>query len=82
MLIVDWAFAPELAEEAHLWPNMSYNADVSPRGWNSGVSDFGGFERPCRRPGTHGLTASGLTTTGWVISTATDSPITTTCGTG
>jgi hypothetical protein len=46
VLIVDWAFVPELAEEARLWPNMSYDADVSPRGWNSGVSDFGGFERP------------------------------------
>ncbi len=49
MLIVDWAFAPELAEDARLWPNMSYDADVSPRGWNSGVSDFGGFERPVQR---------------------------------
>ena len=45
-LVVDWAFVPELAEETHLWPNMSYDADVSPRGWNQGVSDFGGFERP------------------------------------
>jgi hypothetical protein len=25
---------------------MSYDADVLPRGWNQGVSDFGGFERP------------------------------------
>jgi hypothetical protein len=25
---------------------MSYEADVSPGGWNQGVSDFGGFERP------------------------------------
>jgi hypothetical protein len=45
-LVVDWAFVPELAEEVHLWPVMSYDADVSPRGWNGWVSDFGGFERP------------------------------------
>jgi hypothetical protein len=47
-LIVDWAFVPEVPEEklGKLWPNMSYDADVSPRGWNQGVSDFGGFERP------------------------------------
>jgi hypothetical protein len=48
MLVVDWAFVPELAEKAHLWPNMSYDADVSPRGWNHWTSDFGGFERPVR----------------------------------
>jgi hypothetical protein len=47
-LLVDWAFVPEVPEErlGELWPNMSYDADVSPRGWNQGVSDFGGFERP------------------------------------
>ena len=28
------------------WPNMSYDADVAPSGWNTGVSDFGGFARP------------------------------------
>jgi hypothetical protein len=47
-LILEWAFVPELAEEEHaeVWPNMNYDADVSPPGWNQGVSDFGGFERP------------------------------------
>jgi hypothetical protein len=45
-LIVDWAFDPEPAEDAAIWPNMTYDADVAPRGWNAGVSDFGGFERP------------------------------------
>ena len=28
---------------------MSYDADVSPRGWNTGVSDFDEFERPVPR---------------------------------
>ena len=47
-LILEWAFVPEVAEEDHaeVWPNMSYDADVSPRGWNQGVSDWDVFERP------------------------------------
>jgi hypothetical protein len=47
-LILEWAFVPEVAEEAsgEVWPNMNYGADVSPPGWNQGVSDWDGFERP------------------------------------
>jgi hypothetical protein len=47
-LILEWAFVPEVAEEDHgeVWPNMCYDADVSPRGWNGGVSDWDGFDRP------------------------------------
>lgn len=45
-LVVDWAFAPEPAEEADLWPEIRYDADVSPRGWNQWRADFDVFERP------------------------------------
>ena len=45
-LLVDCAFAPELTEEARVWPEMNYGADVSPPGWNQGRSDFDVFERP------------------------------------
>jgi hypothetical protein len=46
MLVVDWAFVPELAEDADLWPNISYDADVTPRYWNGWRVDFDGFPRP------------------------------------
>jgi len=47
-LLVDFAFVPGVPDgrRGELWPNVRYDADVSPRGWNQGVSDFGGFERP------------------------------------
>jgi hypothetical protein len=45
-LNVDWAFVPEPTEEADLWPEIRYGADVSPRGWNQWRADFDGFERP------------------------------------
>ena len=47
-LVLEWAFAPEVpgGTSLEVWPNMSYDADVSPPGWNTGVSDFDGFQRP------------------------------------
>jgi len=44
-LILEWAFVPEVAEEAQqeVWPNMNYGADVSPSGWNQVVSDWDVF---------------------------------------
>jgi hypothetical protein len=45
-LVVDWAFVPEPAEEADLWPEIVYGADISPRGWNQWRADFDVFERP------------------------------------
>lgn len=45
-LVVDWALVPEPAEEADLWPEIRYGADVSPRGWNQWRADFDVFERP------------------------------------
>lgn len=40
-LILEWAFVPEVAEEAsgEVWPNMNYGADVSPSGWNQAAAD-------------------------------------------
>ena len=46
LLIVDWAFVPEPAEDADLWPEIRYDADVSPPGWNGWRNDFDVFERP------------------------------------
>jgi hypothetical protein len=45
-LTFEWAVVPEPTEEAEVWPEMNYGADVSPRGWNSWRSDCDGFERP------------------------------------
>jgi hypothetical protein len=45
-LIFEWAVDPEPAEEGEVWPEMAYGADVSPRGWNQGRSDWDVFERP------------------------------------
>jgi hypothetical protein len=43
-LVVDWVLDPEPAEEADLWPEIRYDADVSPSGWNGWRAD-----RRCRR---------------------------------
>jgi hypothetical protein len=50
-LILKWAFDPEVPGGTSLdvYPNMSYGADVSPRGWGNGVADFDQFERPVPR---------------------------------
>ena len=47
-LILEWTFVPEVAAEAsgEVWPNMNYDADVSPSGWNQAVADWDVFERP------------------------------------
>ena len=45
-LVVDWVLVPEPAEEADLWPEIRYDADVSPSGWNGWRADFDVFERP------------------------------------
>jgi hypothetical protein len=45
-LLFDYAFVPELAEEAEVWPNMNCGADVSPPGWNQGCSNAEVYERP------------------------------------
>jgi hypothetical protein len=47
-LILEWTFVPEVAEEEHgeVWPNMRYDADVSPPGWGQAVADWDVFERP------------------------------------
>jgi hypothetical protein len=45
-LTFEWAVVPEPTEEAQVWPEVNYGADVSPRGWNSWRSDCDGFERP------------------------------------
>jgi hypothetical protein len=47
-LLFDFAFAPEVPEDARgeLWPNMHYGADVSPRGWSQAWSDAEVYERP------------------------------------
>jgi hypothetical protein len=47
-LLFDFVFVPEVPEERRLelWPNMSYDADVSPPGWNQGCSDAEWYERP------------------------------------
>ena len=45
-LIVDWAFVPEPAEGARLWPEIRYDADVSPPGWGGWRADWDQFARP------------------------------------
>jgi hypothetical protein len=47
-LLFDYAFVPELTEEARrkIWPEMNYGADVSPPGWNLGCSEGEVYERP------------------------------------
>ena len=47
-LLFDYAFVPELTEEARseVWPNMNYGADVSPPGWNQAWSEGEVYERP------------------------------------
>jgi hypothetical protein len=47
-LLFEHAFVPEVPEEAilDLWPNMNYDADVSPPGWNQWCSDAEVYERP------------------------------------
>ena len=45
-LIVDWVLVPEPAEDADLWPEMRYEADVSPPGWGGWRADFDQFARP------------------------------------
>jgi hypothetical protein len=47
-LLFEHAFVPEVPEEAilDLWPNMNYDADVSPPGWNQGCSDAEVYDRP------------------------------------
>jgi hypothetical protein len=47
-LLFDFAYIPEIPEErrGELWPNINYDADVSPRGWNAGSSDGEWYERP------------------------------------
>jgi hypothetical protein len=47
-LLFEHAFVPEVPEEAilDLWPNMNYDADVSPPGWNQACSDAEVYERP------------------------------------
>jgi hypothetical protein len=47
-LLFEFAYVPDVPDErrGELWPNMSYDADVSPRGWNqaSGCAEW--YERP------------------------------------
>jgi hypothetical protein len=47
-LLVDCVFLPEPTDvsEAEYWPEIRYDADVSPRGWNQYRADFNVFERP------------------------------------
>jgi hypothetical protein len=47
-LLVDWVFVPDVPEDrlGELWPNMSYDADVSPRGWNQACGRAEWYERP------------------------------------
>ena len=45
-LLFDYMFVPERTEEAEVWPNMTYGADVSPPGWNQGWSEGEVYERP------------------------------------
>jgi hypothetical protein len=45
-LNVDWVLVPAPAEGADLWPEIRYDADVSPPGWNQWRADFDQFERP------------------------------------
>jgi hypothetical protein len=45
-LIVDWVLIPEPAEDADLWPEIRYEADVSPPTWGQWQADFDQFERP------------------------------------
>ena len=49
-LLFEYAFAPELTDEARteVWPNISYDADVSPPDWNRGWSEADVYERPPR----------------------------------
>jgi hypothetical protein len=46
-LFIECAFAPELAEEAEVWPNMFYDADISPPDWNYVA---GGYDYQYARP--------------------------------
>jgi hypothetical protein len=45
-LNVDWVLVPDPPEVADLWPEIRYDADVSPPGWNQWRADFDIFERP------------------------------------
>jgi hypothetical protein len=47
-LLFDFVFVPEVPDERiwELWPNMAYDADVSPPGWNQHCSDAEWYERP------------------------------------
>jgi hypothetical protein len=47
-LLFEHAFVPEVPDERmlDLWPNMNYDADVSPPGWNQGCSDAEVYDRP------------------------------------
>ena len=45
-LIVDWVLVPEPAEDADLWPEIRYEADVSPPGWGGWRADVDQFARP------------------------------------
>jgi hypothetical protein len=45
-LFFEYVFVPERTEEAEVWPNMNYGADVSPPGWNQACSDAEMYGRP------------------------------------
>ncbi len=47
-LLFDFGFVPEVPEDrrGELWPNMSHDADVAPRGWNQACGDAEWYERP------------------------------------
>jgi hypothetical protein len=81
-LLFAFAFAPEPTGKAEVWLNMSYPADIPVSQGYIGAGDDVQYARPPLKAGTHGSTSSGLTTSGWSISTPAGSPTVTTCGTG
>lgn len=47
-VLPDFGYAPEVPDDAGygLWPNMTYDADVSPPGWNTAWIDGEMYDRP------------------------------------